>query len=231
MGLAHYDATELAERHSEVESALRHHITWVSRDGLIKEWLKELHRDASITDLGSGIGENERQLFAEGFKHITSVDIDDYLDRGLIGNKPRFVEADLSKDRLDLPDALQDVVLAIQVLEHLENPWHCAREMLRICKPGGLIIVTIPDGLSLANRLKYLFTGQIDTYAVTNNHISTFTKATFALLWRGQATVIRRDYAEGFLRVPFTGKKIRFSGKSLLGKWFTRKTAYVMKKH
>ncbi len=230
MGLAFYNAQEIAERHDEIQSALRHQPAWCLRDGLIKEWLKALPKDAKITDLGSGIGEMERQIFGMGFTNVTSVDIDEYIDRGLIGGNPHFVKANLSTDRIDIPDESQDVVLATQVFEHLENPWHCAREMVRMCKPGGLIIVSIPDALSFANRVKYFFTGEIDSYGITNNHISTFTKSTFALLWRGKTEVIRRDYGEGFIRIPFTGRKLRFSGKSLLGKWFTRKTAYVMRK-
>lgn len=230
MGLALYNAEEIAKHHDEIRNKLKNQPAWCLRDGLVKEWLKDIPKDARITDLGSGIGEMERQLFALGFTNITSVDIDDYLDREMIGASPTFVKADLSVETLNLPDASQDVVLATQIFEHLENPWHCAREILRIVKPGGLIIVSIPHGMSFINRWKFLLSGDIEGYSRKNNHIAVFTNATFYKLWKDNAEVIRRDYAEGFIRIPLIGRKLRFNGRSFLGKAFTRKTAYVMKK-
>lgn len=39
-----------------------------------------------------------------------------------------------------------DVVCCIEVLEHLENPEIAFKELRRICKSGGVIIITIPNG-------------------------------------------------------------------------------------
>ena len=41
-----------------------------------------------------------------------------------------------------------DVMLAIDVIEHLENPWLFLRECKRILKPGGVLILTTPNILS-----------------------------------------------------------------------------------
>ena len=43
-----------------------------------------------------------------------------------------------------LPDASADTVLCTNVLEHLERPDRSLREMYRILKPGGHVIVTMP---------------------------------------------------------------------------------------
>lgn len=44
-------------------------------------------------------------------------------------------------------DNLFDVVLCLEVLEHLEKPKIALNELKRICKKGGKIIITIPNGV------------------------------------------------------------------------------------
>ena len=48
---------------------------------------------------------------------------------------------------------LADVVAAVEVVEHLENPRAFCRELARIAKPGGWIVVTTPNQLSLLSLL------------------------------------------------------------------------------
>ncbi len=47
-------------------------------------------------------------------------------------------------DRLPLRDACLDAVLCTQVLEHLEWPRECVRELYRVLKPGGVLYLTAP---------------------------------------------------------------------------------------
>lgn len=229
MSLPYYTADQISERHGEIAGALRRQPTWGLRAGLVEGWLKGVPKDARIVDIGSGSGELERQLVALGYANLTSVDIDDYLDRAAIGASPAFVKADVSRDRIDLPDASQDVAFALQMFEHLENPWHCAREILRVVKPGGRIIVSIPHATSFANRWTFFRTGEIDSYSIKNNHISLFSNALFHLLWKGQAKILRTETSEGYIKLGF-GKKIRFRPETRLGRAFARKIAYVMER-
>jgi len=55
-------------------------------------------------------------------------------------------------DRLPLPDAGFDVVLALDVLEHLAAPLRLLRELRRVLRPGGLLILAVPNGLNVLNR-------------------------------------------------------------------------------
>ncbi len=54
---------------------------------------------------------------------------------------------------LPYPDATFDLVSGLDVLEHIRDDQQAASEMVRVLKPGGLIIVTVP------HRMKY-FTPQ-----------------------------------------------------------------------
>jgi 2-polyprenyl-3-methyl-5-hydroxy-6-metoxy-1,4-benzoquinol methylase len=65
---------------------------------------------------------------------------------------------DKEKPALSFPDNHFDVVMTIDVHEHLRNPHAFNQELARIAKPAGRVIVTTPngDGSKLANRIKKL---------------------------------------------------------------------------
>ncbi|MDI1310849.1 class I SAM-dependent methyltransferase [Prosthecobacter sp.] len=46
---------------------------------------------------------------------------------------------------LPFPDAEFDLLLCVQVLEHIRNPDHVCAEFYRVLKPGGVAIVTVPQ--------------------------------------------------------------------------------------
>jgi SAM-dependent methyltransferase len=62
----------------------------------------------------------------------------------------------VSPERLPFQDAFFDRVVSIDVHEHLENPAQFTRELYRITKHGGQVIVTVPNGdeSKLATRIK-----------------------------------------------------------------------------
>ena len=66
------------------------------------------------------------------------------------------VKADLN-NKLPFNNNFFDGVITISVLEHLENPWHFSREINRILKNKGKIIIVVPNTASLTSRLSYLF--------------------------------------------------------------------------
>lgn len=47
-------------------------------------------------------------------------------------------------DRIDMPDRCASVVTAMDVLEHLDDDASAMRELARLVRPGGLIVITVP---------------------------------------------------------------------------------------
>lgn len=43
-----------------------------------------------------------------------------------------------------VPDASYDAVICMAVLEHVPRPWDAVREMKRVLKPGGLLLLYVP---------------------------------------------------------------------------------------
>jgi SAM-dependent methyltransferase len=76
-----------------------------------------------------------------------------------------FRYADVPCDRIGAAGRLPyeadsfDAVCSIEVIEHLEDQFHFARELHRVTKPGGRAIVTTPNLLNVNSRLRYLHSG------------------------------------------------------------------------
>jgi SAM-dependent methyltransferase len=54
---------------------------------------------------------------------------------------------------LPLPDECADLVVSFQVLEHIWTPADCLRELARICRPGGTVVLTTPNRLTFSPGL------------------------------------------------------------------------------
>lgn len=67
-------------------------------------------------------------------------------------------EVKLAKeDNVPFPDATFDRVISIDVHEHLDDPAIFTKELWRVAKPGGQVIITVPNGdeTKLAVKIKH----------------------------------------------------------------------------
>lgn len=64
-----------------------------------------------------------------------------------------FHAHDLDRGQIPLPGDLADVVVALETIEHLENARAFFRELVRLIKPGGWLVVTTPNQLSFLSLL------------------------------------------------------------------------------
>jgi 2-polyprenyl-3-methyl-5-hydroxy-6-metoxy-1,4-benzoquinol methylase len=102
-----------------------------------------------LVDVGCGTGQL-RSYVSEYCDRYVGVDAVRYQD---FPTDAEFHLADLDTGRASLPDACADVVLGVETIEHLENPRAFMRELVRLAKPGGRIVVTTPNQLSLLSLL------------------------------------------------------------------------------
>ena len=79
-----------------------------------------------------------------------------------------FIQADLDQGELPVEASSSDLTVAIEVIEHLENPRAFMRELVRVTRPGGWLAVTTPNQLSLLSKLTLLFKNQFNAFQGTN---------------------------------------------------------------
>ena len=113
-----------------------------------------LPRDAQVADIGGGAGHFSRLLLNE-FDRVTLVDYEPHVDIWGID----AVHANLNEPWPDLHREL-DVIIALEVIEHLENPRHFIRNVISWLRPGGLAIISTPNQLSFASKTCFFLRGQ-----------------------------------------------------------------------
>jgi SAM-dependent methyltransferase len=64
---------------------------------------------------------------------------------------------DLNRDPLPYPDEYFDGVALLAVLEHVFDPYSMIREVHRVLRPGGELVIDVPNASSLTNRIRILF--------------------------------------------------------------------------
>jgi SAM-dependent methyltransferase len=111
-------------------------------DSLFRKQISEVLRNEDhLLDLGAGAGIVAQMNFRGQAARVCGIDPDarvcfnPYLDEGKVA-----VGEDIPYE-----DAAFDVVIADNVLEHLERPQQVFREVTRVLKPGGFFLAKTPN--------------------------------------------------------------------------------------
>lgn len=115
----------------------------------VEQMLTERNASGVLADVGCGTGRLWQRLRGR-FSRGIGVDAIQY--DGLPA-EVEFRAADLDAPPLPLADGETDVAAAVETIEHLENPRAFARELARITRPGGLVVITTPNQLSALSLL------------------------------------------------------------------------------
>ena len=106
-----------------------------------------VHRYAPLDDkrvLGVGCGLGMYTLaFLRYTRHVFGIEIE--MDRVREAKKRARGVACAAGEALPFDDAAFDVVFSHEVLEHVADDRQCAREMVRVTRPGGRIVIFVPN--------------------------------------------------------------------------------------
>ncbi len=127
------------------------------------ELFNGLEKDAKIVDAGCGKSATANKLLERGFKNIILLDIEDQRVFEETKKLP-FFRADLNRDRWPFDDGSINCVVATEIIEHLENPWFFTREIHRVLKPGGRLILSTPNTWNIMSRLLFLKKGMLECF-------------------------------------------------------------------
>jgi SAM-dependent methyltransferase len=141
MDVAAYAAEALVEKD---------HWWFVGRRQLFSRELASLALDqhAATLDIGTSTGTNLRMLRDLGFRNVTGLDLNDEAirfcaEKGLGTVQKGHVNA------LPFADETFDLVLATDIIEHVDDDIGALRELNRALKSGGHLLITVPAFPSL----------------------------------------------------------------------------------
>lgn len=130
-----------AERYPVRASTYNYSEDDVLARGLERRYQLDTHlqRGAATLEIGSADGMTACALARRGCR-TTAIDIDiSRTDPRAHSAGVRVVEMDAT--RLDFPDATFDLVYSFNVFEHLPDPAATLAEMIRVVRPGGVLVV------------------------------------------------------------------------------------------
>lgn len=165
-----------------------HHWWYRGRRRIIAEAVRGLGMPAEtrILDAGCGSGRNMVELAA--FGAVTGLEL---ADASVARARSRSVGAveQGSLDAIPFPDASFDLAVSFDVIEHLDDDRLALRELRRVVRPGGALLVTVP-------AYQWLWS----EHDVINHHrrrynTATLTQASIEAGW----TVQRTTYFNAFL--------------------------------
>jgi 2-polyprenyl-3-methyl-5-hydroxy-6-metoxy-1,4-benzoquinol methylase len=153
-----------------------------------------------VLEVGCGKGATLRWLRETGrCKHAVGMELFDsaakqaarYADRMIVGNAEALIDTSFGAESFDL-------ILCLDVLEHMVDPWSFVAKAERLLQPGGSLVASVPNvrhlavlaPLLLRGRWRYTHDGILD-----RTHLRFFTReSALALLTtpRLQVTAWRR---------------------------------------
>jgi ubiquinone/menaquinone biosynthesis C-methylase UbiE len=125
--------------------------TWQRLDDSTRSLIKKYSKTGDkVLDVGVGLG---RVL--SSFAELDRYGIDISLDYLSIAKKNGIEVALSSVDDMPFPDDAFDLVISCDVIEHVVDLHSCYQQMVRVLKPGGILIIRAPFNENLEVYLDY----------------------------------------------------------------------------
>ena len=155
---------------------------------IAKKICESIPISSMLLDFGAGEGALSARLSDLGYQ-ITSADKDE----------DNFKCKQISFARIDFdnPDEIArfvvkhenifDAVLGVEVIEHVQNQWQYVRQLMKMVKPGGMILITTPNTTSWLSRLVFFFTGRFHQFSdsdLSYGHINPISPWELSLILR-----------------------------------------------
>ncbi len=127
----------------------RNHWWFRARSEILKQYIERfVAKNNQSKILNAGVATGATTTMLQQFGSVTSLEYEqECID--FVRDKVPFPITQGSILELPYPDNAFDLVCAFDVIEHVEDDALAVREMIRVCKPGGSVCVTVPAFMSL----------------------------------------------------------------------------------
>jgi ubiquinone/menaquinone biosynthesis C-methylase UbiE len=103
----------------------------------------------SLLDIGCGEG-SFTEKFSDGFSNVYAIDVQDkYIDifKKRKINEKKYIIQKMSAENMKFTADFFDTIITFETIEHIQNLESAVKEMYRVLKPGGTLILTCPNRL------------------------------------------------------------------------------------
>jgi 2-polyprenyl-3-methyl-5-hydroxy-6-metoxy-1,4-benzoquinol methylase len=170
---------------------------------LLKQYLKPgMH----VLDFGCGQGAFSQRLVDAGMV-VDVCDLDTAQVKAKVNKK---YQADLNIQSVqDLIPDKYDVIVAMEIIEHLHNPWKYLNDSISLLKAGGIIVLSTPNISNFISRLRLLMKGNLLAYEksdLAHGHITPLSYVQLENMFNHfELEILKKSYAGPIPIFHFTG--------------------------
>lgn len=128
--------------------------------------------DGRVLDLACGPGALADRLLRKGFQ-VTAAD--GFPEVFQFHGQVPFTHLNVEKE-WDLLDGKFDSICAVEIIEHVENPYLFIRKCFQQLKPGGVLVCTTPNAAYYSSRLMFLHNACFELYSPRSFYTKTKTE-------------------------------------------------------
>jgi len=197
--MSEFDVEERARLSAGESAAVIHDAVWAA----LQERGVRAH---CLLDVGCGTGSLRARLkgICERYVGADAIRHDGFPDEA------EFVLANLDAGSVAFPGGACDVVTCVETIEHVESPRALMRELVRLAAPGGWLVVTTPNQLSILSKFSLLSKNEFVHFqerpGLYPAHISALLEVDLVRMCRENSLQDVAVRYTGRGRIPFTGR-------------------------
>jgi 2-polyprenyl-3-methyl-5-hydroxy-6-metoxy-1,4-benzoquinol methylase len=166
--------------------------------------VRAMNLSGRVLEFGAGTGTLITRLIEE--HRACAFAAADLLPRpATIPREIEWIQADLNAP-LPCPDASFDAIISTEVIEHLENPRAVFRELSRLLRPGGRLLLTTPNQESIRSLASLIVRG---------HHVAFLDESYPAHL----TALVRRDIERLCQEAGFEPPRFAFTDSGAVPRW------------
>jgi SAM-dependent methyltransferase len=170
----------------------REHWWFQARNKIIFSQIEQIYqvKKSPLNILNVGVATGATSQLLSKFGKVTSVEYDqDCIDFVKSKIDIPMIKGDIQN--LDFADNTFDLVCALDVVEHVENDQLAAKELSRVCKLGGSMVITVPSFQSLWGE-----------HDIVNHHYRRYRRFELQELFKNNSELVYSTYFNFWLFLP-----------------------------